>query len=187
MPATGLYSVGKLVQNLVGRSHAYWHDGNQDYRRIGTIGIVIASIAALSVCQWYMAVQYQCQMDCRRNGTIVQSMVCVVVQYQYQIDYRRNGTIVQFMVCVAVQCQYRVGSVGRLAQSLIIGLVRRHISIRSCQIYRHIGMRLISLYLYIYQHEILLGLQAYQYKTCWFVFAGISAQYLIIIIFLIKT
>ena len=50
---------------------------------IGAIGIVIAGIAALSVCRWYMA----------------------------------------------VRCQCRVGSVGRLAQSLIIGLVRGRISI----------------------------------------------------------
>ena len=71
MPATGLYSVGKSARNLVGRLHAYRHDGNWDCRRIGTIGIVIAGIAALSVCRWYVAVRCQRQMDCRRNGTIV--------------------------------------------------------------------------------------------------------------------
>ena len=107
MPATGSYSVGKSARNLVGRSHAYRHNGNRDRRRIGTIGIVIAGIAALSVCQRYMA----------------------------------------------VQCQRRVGSVGRSARSLVIGLVRRHIGTRSYQVHRRISMRLVSLCSYAYQHK----------------------------------
>ena len=57
-----------------------------DRRCIGAISIVIAGIAALSVCRWY----------------------------------------------VAVRCQYGVGSVGRSARSLVIGLVRRHIGVVSC-------------------------------------------------------
>ena len=51
MLATGSYSVGKLVWNLIGRLHAYWHDSNREYRRIGIISIIIAGIAALSVCR----------------------------------------------------------------------------------------------------------------------------------------
>ena len=37
--------------------YAYWYDGNRDRRYIGTIDIVIAGIAALSVCRWYVAVR----------------------------------------------------------------------------------------------------------------------------------
>ena len=70
-----------------------------DRRRISAISIVIAGIAALSVCQWYVAVQCGTYSRCH----------------------------------VAVRCQCRVGSIGRSAQSLVIGLVHRHISVVSYQ------------------------------------------------------
>ena len=111
-----------------------------DRRRIGAIRIVIAGIAALSVCRWYVAVRCQRQMDCRRNSTIVQSIVC--------------GSTVP-------------------AQ----GQFRRQISTESCY---QVGLQ-------AYQYKILSGSQAYQYKTCQFMFAGISVRYLIIIIFLTET
>ena len=47
---------------------------------------------------------------------------------------------------MAVRCQRRVGSVGRSARSLVIGLVRRHIGARSYRVHRRIGMRLVGLY-----------------------------------------
>ena len=73
------------------------------------IGIVIAGIAALSVCQRY----------------------------------------------VAVRCQRRVGSVGRSARSLVIGLVRRHIGARSYQVHRRIGMRLVGSCSQAYRYGVL--------------------------------
>ena len=94
------------------------------------------------------------------------------------VDYRHIGTIsivivgiAALSVCrwyvaeqystysryhIAVRCQCRVGSVGRLAQSLVIGLVRRHISARSYQVHRHISIRLVNLYLQAYWHGVLL-------------------------------
>ena len=54
--SNGVIFIGKSARNLVGRSHVYQHNGNWDHRCIGIIGIVIVGIAALSVCQRYMAV-----------------------------------------------------------------------------------------------------------------------------------
>ena len=46
-----------------------------------------------------------------------------------------------------------VSSVSRSAWSLVIGLVRRHISARFYRVYRRIGIRLIGLYSYAYWYE----------------------------------
>ena len=91
-------------------------------------------------------------VDCRRTGTIIRL-----------VGRRRIGAIGIVIAgiaalsvvewYVAVCCQRRVGSVGKSARSLIIGLVRRRISVKSYQVYRRIGMRLVSLYLYVYWHE----------------------------------
>ena len=48
---------------------------------------------------------------------------------------------------MAVRCQCRVGFIGKSVQSLIIGLIYRHINIKSYQVYRCINIRLIGLYL----------------------------------------
>ena len=56
---------------------------------------------------------------------------------------------------VAVRWQYRVGSVGRLARSLIIGLVCRYIGTRSYQVHKCVSIRLIGLCLQVYQYGVL--------------------------------
>jgi hypothetical protein len=96
-------------------------------------------------------------MDYRHNGTIVirfirrriSTVSChlgrrhISAMVVWFIDYRHTGMIIcrnsrhsGAIVCqwyVAVRYQRRVGSVGRSARSLVIGLVRRHISTVSCQ------------------------------------------------------
>ena len=41
MPATGLYSIGKSTQNLVGRSQAYQHNQYHNSRHSGAIGLLM--------------------------------------------------------------------------------------------------------------------------------------------------
>ena len=91
-------------------------------------------------------------VDRRRTGTIIRS-----------VGRRRIGAIGIVIAgiaalsvvewYVAVHCQRRVGSVGRSARSLVIGLVCRRIGARSYRVHRCIGIRLVGLCSYAYRHE----------------------------------
>ena len=75
MPETGSYSRGLCLSGWVFRSHAYRRDFLSVRRCISAVSIVIAGIAALLVCRWYMAV---------RCGTY--SRCHVAVRWQCRVD-----------------------------------------------------------------------------------------------------
>ena len=83
----GRRHISATVVWFVDRRHRGTIIRSVDRRRIGAISIVIAGIAALSVCQWYVAVW--CQRRVGSVGGLARSLVTGLV-----CDSRRIGAIV---------------------------------------------------------------------------------------------
>ena len=110
---------GRQIAGVSARSF-----GRLDCRRstvvVGTISIVIAGIAALSVCRWYVAVRCQ-----RRVGSVGRSARSLVIGWVR--NSRRIGAIV---VQFVVRCRGHIGMVScrfRFVYILARGLLGRRV------------------------------------------------------------